>query len=657
MRKVWLLTLACLILLCCGCGKEPAETTVPITDASAATQDASPDLGLEYEIFDGQVRILGVTRGEAEIVIPENIEGLPVTAIGEEAFYQNPCRSVTLPDTLRTIEAGAFYRCYYLEEIRIPAAVTEIGSGAFFRTSSLRNIWVAEGNTAYCDLDGVLLSGDKTTLIHYPEGRAEATYTISKTVSAIGETAFGYCPAVQLLVIPATVTGFPDTPFAAITDGVTILAEPGSAAEQYAVAQNISLNTIDPAYITILNDYRTMVKFRLSEEFETDYNGDEIPELSQTLQQCIDTAEPYKWGDMWVEMTSGINTPTEASFGYILQDLNGDGTAEMIWLRQDRTLLALFTIQNDAPVLVDAFWPKHDGYITEQGYLFTAGSGGVATDYQVRTMDGKPIAQFRRDAEIFFETVDGKEQSIDPARFEALLQQYPTEHSGAFAALPIIPLDNGVIPAFLIGRDGGNRISVQMPPSNEINEDESLLVEDYIRKTLRETTGMDLCLIRSETGITDTERDYTGYCMLLESRVICRTKDLVSIAFEGILDQKDAAHPVSLFLILNYNPETLTQVHFYDLYVVDESLYQVFAEKAENELLQELGGQWPDGWRGFAEEICSKEQFMKGLQNESDYAWYLTEIGVVISYPVPHALGDQRQVELPYSALTPRNTP
>ena len=196
-----------------------------------------------------------------------------------------------------------------------------------------------------------------------------------------------------------------------------------------------------------------------------------------------------------------------------------------------------------------------------------------------------------------------------------------------------------------------------MPPSNEINEDQSLLVEDYIRKTLRETTGMVLYLIRSETGITDTERDYTGYCILLEARVICRTKDLVSIAFEGTLDQKDAAHPVSLFLILNYNPETLTQVHFYDLYVVDEALYRAFAEKAENVLLQELGGQWPDGWRGFAEEICSEEQFMKGLQSESDYAWFLTETGVVISYPVPHVLGDQRQVELPYSALSPKNNP
>ena len=440
MRKITAIALACLVLICCGCSKEPAETTVPTTGASAATQDASSDLGLEYEIIDGQVRILAVTRSEEEIVIPENIEGLPVTAIGEEAFYQNPCRSVTLPETLRTIESSAFYRCYYLEEIRIPAAVTEIGSGAFFRTSSLRNIWVAEGNTAYCDLDGVLLSGDKTTLIHYPEGRTEATYIIPETVSAIDETAFGYCPAVQLLVIPATVTGFPDTPFAAITDGVTILAEPGSAAEQYAVAQNISLTTIDPAYITMLNDYRTMVKFRLSEQFQEDYNSGNKPELSQVLQQSIDTVEPYKWGYMWVEMTSGINTPTEASFGYILQDLDGDGTTEMVWLRQDRALLALFTVRNGAPVLVDAFWPKHDGYITEQGYLFTAGSGGVATAYQVRTMDGKPIAQFRRDAESFFETVDGKEQSIDPARFEALLQQYPAQHSSFFTDFPIIPL-------------------------------------------------------------------------------------------------------------------------------------------------------------------------------------------------------------------------
>ena len=45
-------------------------------------------------------------------MIPDRINGIPVTAIGERAFYgDNGLTSVTIPSLVRIIGRGAFYDC------------------------------------------------------------------------------------------------------------------------------------------------------------------------------------------------------------------------------------------------------------------------------------------------------------------------------------------------------------------------------------------------------------------------------------------------------------------------------------------------------------------------------------------------------------------
>ncbi len=189
------------------CLKEPTSELPSYSVTSATTKDGL----FEYEVCKGEVKILNVLRDDEELTVPAYIDGHAVTAIGEMAFYQkNNCRTLHLPQTLKTIESGAFYRCYNLQKVTIPASVTHIEKDAFFRTGALKAISVEEENGVYCDVDGVLFTLDKTTLVLYPEGKGCEEYALPSGVTAIEELAFGYYPAVKKLIASETVS-FPES--------------------------------------------------------------------------------------------------------------------------------------------------------------------------------------------------------------------------------------------------------------------------------------------------------------------------------------------------------------------------------------------------------------------------------------------------------------
>ena len=101
---------------------------------------------LSYEMGDAEVAITGCSNfAKGELVIPEQIQGLPVTSIGYGAFRD--CRnltSITIPNGVTSIDHRAFDGCRSLTSITIPDSVTSIGINAFDSCSSLTSITIPQ---------------------------------------------------------------------------------------------------------------------------------------------------------------------------------------------------------------------------------------------------------------------------------------------------------------------------------------------------------------------------------------------------------------------------------------------------------------------------------------------------------------------------------
>ncbi len=147
---------------------------------------------LIYEIVDGEVIITGCQEwARGDIVIPDTIEGYPVTEIDEGTFEQE----------------------FYIEKIIIPKTVSKIYGSAFSLCTSLYFIEVDAQNEYYCNTsDGVLFNKDMTEIIAFPDGRYKVMekyhfeYDIPYGVKKIGDYAFEGVRGVVDVNIPESVT-------------------------------------------------------------------------------------------------------------------------------------------------------------------------------------------------------------------------------------------------------------------------------------------------------------------------------------------------------------------------------------------------------------------------------------------------------------------
>ncbi|MDD3470126.1 MAG: leucine-rich repeat domain-containing protein [Thermoguttaceae bacterium] len=109
----------------------PYVELVPVLEKPATTT-ANPASNFRYAKSDSKVTITGTKVKEGNIVIPSEVDGLPVTSIGNEAFSGcSGLTSVTIPDGVTSIGDGAFFCCSGLTSVTIPNSVTSIGGCAF----------------------------------------------------------------------------------------------------------------------------------------------------------------------------------------------------------------------------------------------------------------------------------------------------------------------------------------------------------------------------------------------------------------------------------------------------------------------------------------------------------------------------------------------
>ena len=158
--------------------------------------DARPnpltDFDWEVDETTGGVTIVRFrNRTATEVVIPNEIDGRPVTKIDSLAFWDGfPIRSATLPDGLLNLDKKIFYYCKKLTAFRVSA--------------NAKNFRV---------VDGVLFTVDGKTLVAYPCNKAATEYVVPDGVETVGPRAFAYAQALTSVALPSSLATVGDQAF------------------------------------------------------------------------------------------------------------------------------------------------------------------------------------------------------------------------------------------------------------------------------------------------------------------------------------------------------------------------------------------------------------------------------------------------------------
>jgi hypothetical protein len=186
--------------------------------ASACAQQNNPESEFRAEPVDGgkSVRITEYVGEKWTVRIPPRIRGLPVTHIGEEAFYKKNLTSVTIPDSVRVIEYRAFDG-NQLTSVTIPNSVTYLSgfNGNQLTSITIPNSVTSIGDEAFADnkLTSVTIP-DSVTVIEYRAfgGNQLTSVTIPNSVTEIYDRAFSYNQLTSV-TIPSSVTYIYDHTF------------------------------------------------------------------------------------------------------------------------------------------------------------------------------------------------------------------------------------------------------------------------------------------------------------------------------------------------------------------------------------------------------------------------------------------------------------
>ncbi|HXJ55134.1 MAG TPA: leucine-rich repeat domain-containing protein, partial [Verrucomicrobiae bacterium] len=120
-----------------------------------------------YTTENGTITLTGYTGPGGAVAIPDTINGMPVTRIGDLAFYNyTRLTSVTIPNSVTNIGDYAFAGCTNLTSVTIPNSVTSIAGLAFWNCSSLTEVYF-QGNAPSVGY-GAFLDADNATVYHLP---------------------------------------------------------------------------------------------------------------------------------------------------------------------------------------------------------------------------------------------------------------------------------------------------------------------------------------------------------------------------------------------------------------------------------------------------------------------------------------------------------
>jgi hypothetical protein len=225
-------------LLVMGCGKKDAsESKGATTTKSAGGGKAASATDFTVTLYGDGIKLSDYVGKSKNVVIPAEIEGLPVVGINFEG--DRKITSVTIPSTITSMQfgdctnlktvnfadgiqditagvfgSGAFAGCTSLAKINLPNGLKKIDSDAFSGCTALKSIIIPESVTY---LYGGAFAGTGLTSIKIPDTIDEvrgstflgceslASVTLGKNTREIGISAFLGCTSLKKIEFPPSI--------------------------------------------------------------------------------------------------------------------------------------------------------------------------------------------------------------------------------------------------------------------------------------------------------------------------------------------------------------------------------------------------------------------------------------------------------------------
>lgn len=242
-----------------------AETVVATTEEATTEEVALEALtagDFEYSEYSSDKAYITNYKGtDSNVIIPSTIDGRTVYRIGSNAFNNKNIVSVTIPDTVTTIDSSAFYNCAVMTTVNMGSGVTSIGSSAFAGCTSLEEITIPKSVTsinsnAFDSVKRIIFEEGITTIPSYAcYGASQLTeVVIPSTVTRINGSVFYNCTNLETVTIPKSVVTISSGTFNGIKN--IIFEEGTTSIPNDAVRGNTALESVDiPSTVTSIGTY------------------------------------------------------------------------------------------------------------------------------------------------------------------------------------------------------------------------------------------------------------------------------------------------------------------------------------------------------------------------------------------------------------------
>lgn len=182
---------------------------------------AAPASDFTYEMTDGGVRLTAYNGTGGTVVIPDSIQGTPVTALGDGLFQDNTAlTALSIPTSVTSIGVNLLTGCRSLQLLRLPQLGAQRDGLGFLSYFFGCQTPVGTGFRVPSSLDTVILWDTVTEIPQeaFLECSKLRMVILPDTLERIGQYAFSDCSQLHFVPLPASLQSLEKSAFANCTD-------------------------------------------------------------------------------------------------------------------------------------------------------------------------------------------------------------------------------------------------------------------------------------------------------------------------------------------------------------------------------------------------------------------------------------------------------